>query len=184
MNQNTENTRQIAFLLLDVGVETTFKTFLLLPETITKVEISHGKRRAATEGNFYDLVKAIKQASKARLGEIDLEDVLYYHSIRNKLYHQGDGVIPSSTVAEKYAEIAVELLDVLLSVDLRYLLLEKDHLEKLVTERRERIEKELDPIREQLRDAIRRMHQQMACQVKRKCYRRGNNRQKRMLPKG
>jgi hypothetical protein len=44
--------------------------------------------------------------------------VIYYHGIRNKLYHEGDGVTVSEQNAQGYAELAVALLNALLEVDL------------------------------------------------------------------
>jgi hypothetical protein len=131
LHQDTESARQIAFLLLDVGVETLFKTFLLLPETTTKVDMKYNKREEASKGSFHDLVEAIKEAGKDSLKGIDLDEVQYYHDIRNKLYHEGDGVIPATVNAERYATIATDLLYRLLSVDLHPLLLELEFRQKI-----------------------------------------------------
>ena len=48
--------QRIAFLLLDVAVETTLKTYLQLDEDVTGTKVSFAKRREACEGNFHDLV--------------------------------------------------------------------------------------------------------------------------------
>jgi hypothetical protein len=84
--------QRIAFLLLDVGVETLFKAFLTLPGRITGTKLSYGERRNAAEGCFYDLCDGIERATAGRLPEINLAHIEFYHDLRNKLYHQGNGI--------------------------------------------------------------------------------------------
>ena len=118
LNRPSDLDQRIGFLLLDAGVETLLKTFLLLPERVTGVKMSFGKRRQAAEGTFHDLVLGVESAAGDRLQGINLDHVRYYHSIRNKLYHEGDGVTVDAGRAEAYASIAVRLLDQLLGVAL------------------------------------------------------------------
>jgi hypothetical protein len=104
---------------LDVGVETLFKTFLELPEEVTGAKLSYSKRREAVEGNFHQLLRGVKDAAGDRLFGIELTHVQFYHNLRNKLYHQGNGITVPVDKAKEYAAIAVELLHRLLSVDLQ-----------------------------------------------------------------
>ncbi len=46
----------------------------------------------------------------------------YYHEIRNKLYHDGEGITVSEENAKNYARLAILLLKTLLDVDLEYIL--------------------------------------------------------------
>ena len=165
LHQDTEGTRQIAFLLLDVGVETLFKIFLLLPETITKVDMKSPKRAEATKGSFHTLVKTVKEAGKDRLSGIDLADIKYYHDIRNKLYHQGDGVIPTIENSESYASIAVELLYRLLLVDLRPLLLEEQQKTELISRRKDLAMRELEPVKKKLEKSKRLIYTYLVTQL-------------------
>jgi len=116
LNRASDLDHRIAFLLLDVGVETLLKIFLQLPNDVTGVEMSYTKRREYTEGSFNDLVTGVQQVAADRLGGVDLLHVNYYHSIRNKLYHEGNGVTVHVAQAEAYALVAVQLLDRLLGV--------------------------------------------------------------------
>lgn len=112
----------VGFLLLDVGVETLFKVFLTLPEEVTKTNMPYTKRRQAAEGNFHDLVKGVETAAKSagdRLKGIDLGHVEYFHGLRNKLYHAGNGITVQGKHAAQYASIAMDLLDRLLGIDLK-----------------------------------------------------------------
>lgn len=119
LHRPSDFSQRVAFLLLDLGVETLFKTFLALPEEVTGARLSHGKRREAAEGNFHQLLRGVRDAAGTRLDGIDLAHVQFYHDLRNKLYHQGNGITVPVGEAKEYASIAVELLRRLLSVDLQ-----------------------------------------------------------------
>jgi hypothetical protein len=129
LHRPSDFSQRIAFLLLDVGVETLFKTFLELPEEVTRAKLSYSKRREAVEGSFHQLLRGAKDAAGDRLDGIDLAHVQFYHNLRNKLYHQGNGITVPVDKAKGYASIAVELLHRLLSVDLEQ---EFDHSHRVV----------------------------------------------------
>ena len=59
--------QRIAFLLLDVAVETTLNTTRQLDEDVTGTKVSFAKRREAYEGSFHDLVRGIKETAGERL---------------------------------------------------------------------------------------------------------------------
>jgi hypothetical protein len=111
--------QRIAFLLLDVAVETTLKTYLQLDEDVTGTKVSYAKRREAFEGNFHDVLQGIRETAGERLGGIDLSHVRYYHDLRNRLYHEGNGITVPTEKAKGYARLAVAILRSLLDVDLQ-----------------------------------------------------------------
>jgi len=155
---DTELDRQTAFLLMDVGIETLFKIFLLLPESVTKTEVGYRKRKDATEGNFHILIETMKEAGEDQLEGLNLDRVEYFHGIRNKLYHQGDGVIPTKSNSEEYAALAVLLLDRLLNVDLQPLLNKEKKQLELIEQRKARIDQEVEPLQVKLRQFKQRLH--------------------------
>lgn len=122
LHQQTDVDRRIAFLLLDVGVETLFKTYILLPVKVTGTKLSYSERKKAADGSFHDLVDGIDRAAGPSLAGINLARVQYYHDIRNKLYHDGNGITISANDVDSYAQLAVKLLKVLLSSDLSQVL--------------------------------------------------------------
>lgn len=165
LDRDTEHDRQIAFLLLDVGIETLFKTFLLLSDSVTGVVTKFSKRKNATLSSFHDLIQTTKEAGKDRLSGIDLDKVKYYHDIRNKLYHQGDGVIPTTVNTYDYAAIAVELLYRLLSVDLRPLLQKEQQEKELIEKRKALFAQKMVPVKKELRDLARQIHTNLIRQL-------------------
>lgn len=118
MHIDSDFNHRIAFLLFDVGVETLFKTFLTLPESVTHAQGSYSDRKRAAESNFHDLTRGVLSAAGSRLAHVDLSYIQFYHDLRNKLYHQGNGITIPFDQVKGYAEIAVNLLNVLLDTDL------------------------------------------------------------------
>ena len=124
LHKETDFDQRIAFLLLDVGVETLFKTFLILPVEATQAAGSFGDRKRSAEGNFHQLIHGVDgkggvlRAAGSRLANYNLHHVEFYHDLRNKLYHQGNGITVPTEKAQEYARIAVSLLKTLLDVDL------------------------------------------------------------------
>lgn len=80
--------------------------------------MSYGKRKEASEGNFHDVVLGIKVAGEHLLKSVDLNHVLFFHELRNKLYHQGNGITVPPENVDAYVKISVDLLNRLIRVDL------------------------------------------------------------------
>jgi hypothetical protein len=118
LHEQSDIDQLIAFLLLDVGVESTFKTFLLLPDTVTGAKTKYFDRKSAAEGSFHSVVEGVRDAAASRLSAFNMAHVNYFHSLRNQLYHQGNGIIIPSVQVHDYAHLAVKLLRALLNVDL------------------------------------------------------------------
>lgn len=107
----------VSFLLFDVCVETTMRTFLSLPDGLFDTNIAYYDRRKYSGGNFHDLTKGIEISVKKKIKNHDLHHAKYYHDIRNQLYHQGKGVTVDPKDVRGYAAVAVSLLSQLLGVD-------------------------------------------------------------------
>ena len=129
LHKETDFDQRIAFLLLDVGVETLFKTFLTLPDSVTGAQTKFFERKKAAEGSFHELLNGVKAAAPSQLQGYNLSHIQFYHDLRNKLYHQGNGITVPTEKAKGYAELAVHLLKALLDVDLTQVL-RKPELEK------------------------------------------------------
>jgi hypothetical protein len=110
--------QRIAYLLLDVGVETLLRTYLELPAEVTRTRMPPEESRQAAAGDLHELVERVKSAAGSRLHRIDLSDVESYHQFRNELYQQGSGIPVPAEQARGYAELAVKLLRRLLDIDL------------------------------------------------------------------
>lgn len=119
MHKGRDFDRRLAFLILDVGVETLLKSYLTLPESVTHFQIKRSERNAAVEGNFHELLEGVKKADPQKSSRINFPYIEHFHSLRNALYHQGNQVTAvQRDHLEGYAELAVQMLDEYLDVDL------------------------------------------------------------------
>ena len=119
MYKGSDFDRRLAFLILDVGVETLFKTYLTLPDGVTQFQIKRGDRLAASEGNFHELLRGVQNSNPKKAAGLNFPYVEYYHNLRNTLYHQGNQVTTVSIdQIEGYAKLAVDLLREYLDIDL------------------------------------------------------------------
>ncbi len=110
----------IAYLLLDVGVETLFKTYLSIDNSISKAKTKHEERRDLLKSeSFYKLVEGVKEATGDRLPPDFIGQVMYFHNIRNKMYHEGDGVTITQKNLADYTIFGEDLLEQLLGVSLK-----------------------------------------------------------------
>jgi hypothetical protein len=135
-NKDSDFDKQMAYLVLDVGVEMIFKVFLANKAygILQNLKKGDGKEKKAAneepniesskEGNkgerglnFHQLVEGVKKGAGDKLQGVNIDDADYFHNLRNKLYHEGDGVIPSSENLQRYLELAKKLLQILLNVD-------------------------------------------------------------------
>jgi len=133
-NTNDEFERQVGYLLLDVGVETLLRSYLTMPNT--KAKMNFAKRDEAAKGtiekdniagkkitlssfdelSFHNLILAVKQAAEDTVDTSDLEKTEYFHNIRNKIYHLGDGIVPTKENFEEYLKLGDSLLRILLGI--------------------------------------------------------------------
>ena len=108
MHKGEDFDRRLAFLILDVGVETLFKTFLTLPEGVIQYQIKPDERFKAAKGNFPELLRGIQNSDPQKASNINFSHIEHYHNLRNMLYHQGNQVtaVPKHQL-EGYAKLAV-----------------------------------------------------------------------------
>lgn len=119
MRYGSEFDRRLAFLILDVGVETLFKTFLTLPDNVMPFHLKRSVRLEAARGNFHERLRGIQNANPQKAAKFNFAHIEHYHNLRNMLYHPGNQVKAVSLMQLKgYAALAVELLREYLEVDL------------------------------------------------------------------
>jgi len=117
LQTNDDVSQRIAFLLFDVCVETTLRTYLALPDGTPGSQLGHSERRKYAVGNFHELTRGVSLAAKERVPDVDLHHLKFYHDIRNRLYHQGNGISVRSEYVRGYAALATTLLKQLLDID-------------------------------------------------------------------
>jgi hypothetical protein len=118
MHKGSDFDRRLAYLILDVGVETLCKTYLTLPDNIAQFQITRGERYEAVDGTFHDLLRGVKNSNPTKAANVNFGYIEHYHNLRDTLYHEGNQVtaVPRQQL-EGYARLAVELLREYLEVD-------------------------------------------------------------------
>ena len=114
-NAEPDFDNRMAFLLLDIGVESLFKIYLSLPDEVINTTVPYIERCSAIKGGFHKLVQYVKKCADDDLKSINMNHVLYYHKLRNKLYHESDSITISRKVTIKYAKLSIEILHSLLN---------------------------------------------------------------------
>lgn len=115
--KKTDEDNFLSFLLLDVGMEMVFKTYLTLPKHLTGANTSDDERNLASRKGFHDVLDAVKK-SRHGINSHDLGRVGFFHVVRNKLYHQGNGLTVPQEHVEEYINVAMRLIKNLLKFDI------------------------------------------------------------------
>lgn len=117
MDTADDISRRIAFLLLDVCVETTFRTYLSLPDQVSGSNVKHSERRRYAGAGFHDLAKGVGLAANKKISEDELHHAKFYHDIRNRLYHEGNGITVREEYVQGYVTLAATFLKQLVGID-------------------------------------------------------------------
>ncbi len=144
----------VAFLLLDVCVETTMRTFLSLPDGLAPTKVKYFERRKFSEGNFHDLTRGIEATCATPIAPTDLHYVKYYHAKRNQLYHQGSGITVAADDVKRYMGVAASVLEQLLGVGQGVGSESPGHPSSVTRERVARLNAELPKNLDQFRELI------------------------------
>ncbi|MHA1280069.1 MAG: S1 RNA-binding domain-containing protein [Candidatus Helarchaeota archaeon] len=113
-------TPNIAFLLFDVCIETIIKNFLIHYKDISGSELHKDvKEKFEKRISFPDLIDLIEKTEEFSEVEIDkLKAIRYYHTVRNKLYHNGDGVTVRYENANRYYDLTKYFLCKLFKINI------------------------------------------------------------------
>jgi len=130
-NKQNEEDNVIAFLLLDVGAETLLKTYLSLPAKITGTNTPEKERFLITREGFHTVIQGVKDSRQGISGR-DLDRVQFFHSIRNKLYHEGNGLTVARGHLDEYIKVIKLLFKQLLKVNFEDLLSDSSNTKEQV----------------------------------------------------
>jgi len=117
LRRDSDSNRRLAMLAIDNAVELTLKTFLGLPSKITGLKIPRKEYEEASE-SFPRMLDAIEKHAAKNLSGINLGEIEWYHRLRNKLYHDGNGLTVDREKVVVYSELARVLFKNLFGVEL------------------------------------------------------------------
>jgi hypothetical protein len=108
--------RRIAMISVDNAVEIAIKTYLGLPERARGTKGPGRKEIEAASESFPGLLEVLDRHASEKLTGVDLNDIEWYHRLRNQLYHSGNGITVEKARVEAYFQIAALLFENLFGV--------------------------------------------------------------------
>ena len=131
-NTKDDFERLVGYLLLDAGVETILKAFVL-----ADTSLKYSERESSAKGmigkdsipdskitavnfekiTFHNLLETVKLAAKSKVTDEELKNADHYHGVRNIIYHEGRKTIPSEQDFHEYLALAKSFLHNLLGVE-------------------------------------------------------------------
>ena len=115
--KDTDFDTQMAYLLTDVGVEIALKTYLSHNYYKEYSKLKNEANKKFTNVTFHKLIKLVIEVAGNKLDKIRIDEADYFHSKRNQIYHDGDGVAPTRVNLDGYLNLAQSLLLNLLDVN-------------------------------------------------------------------
>jgi hypothetical protein len=119
--------RRIAIIGFDNAIEVCIDVFMKLHPKLrdgvelTKEEVEKASRNYHTKIEFLDRYTASQRLSF----EIPIETIVWYHQLRNELYHSGNGMVPEIHVLEGARSAAITVFNALFKTDISSMLGEK-----------------------------------------------------------
>jgi hypothetical protein len=105
-------------LTVDNSVELMLRTYLNLPRRETGLQIPAQDLKEA-QRSFPGLLDAMERYAPGKFKDVSLSNVEWYHTLRNELYHQGNGLTVEQSRVETYGRLAGDLFKVLFGHELR-----------------------------------------------------------------
>lgn len=110
--------RRIAMISIDNAVELMIKTYLGLPKRKDKSKKPSRKQLEEASNSFPVLLDLLEEFAGEKLTGVSLDEIEWYHRIRNQLYHSGNGITVEVARVQTYLSLAKTLFQTLFSTEL------------------------------------------------------------------
>ena len=110
--------RRIAMISIDNAVELMIKTYLGLPKRKTKGNRPSRKDLETASSSFPSLLDLLEAYADDKLTAVSLDEIEWYHRIRNQLYHSGNGITVETARVQTYLSLAKTLFQNLFETEL------------------------------------------------------------------
>ena len=101
---------------IDNAVELSIKTYLGLPRRARGSKGPSRKELDTASESFPALLDLLQSHAADKLVGLSLDDIEWYHRLRNQLYHSGNGITVEMAKVETYLELATALFESLFDV--------------------------------------------------------------------
>lgn len=116
--------RRIALIGFDNAIEVSIDAFIQLhPKLRNGLIISREEAKRALQ-NFHSKIEFLDRhlAASTAANDVPIESVVWYHQLRNDLYHTGHGMVPEIHVIEGSRAAAIQIFRALFRVDITTML--------------------------------------------------------------
>ena len=111
--------KRLALISFDNALEVTITTYLQLNPTVrggkeyTREEIQKWLR------NYHSKIQFLEHFSQKQGITLNakIEEIIWYHTLRNELYHSGNGMVPEVHCIEGLRKAAIEVMELIFNVD-------------------------------------------------------------------
>lgn len=103
--------RRIAMISVDNAVELMIKTYLGLPERARGSKGPGRKELESAGESFPGLLDLLQNYAAHKITGLSLDDIEWYHRLRNQLYHSGNGLTVETSKVETYLQLAISLFE-------------------------------------------------------------------------
>ena len=110
--------RRVAMISIDNAVELMIKTYLGLPRRKPGAKRPARKQLDESSNSFPALLDLLDEFAGDRLTGVSLDELEWYHRIRNQLYHAGNGITVEAARVQTYLSLAKTLYQNLFETDL------------------------------------------------------------------
>ena len=111
--------RRIAMISIDNAVELMIKTYLGLPKRSRESKGPSRKELEEASNSFPTLLDLIEKYADEKLTGVSLDEIEWYHRIRNQLYHSGNGITVEISKIQTYLTLAKTLFQNLFETELK-----------------------------------------------------------------
>jgi len=111
--------RRIAMISIDNAVEIIMKTYLSLPKRVLGAPGPTRKEFEDAKNSFPSVLDLLEKYAGSKLTGVSLEEIEWYHRIRNEIYHAGHGVTVERAKLYTYLALAILLFENLFGTKIR-----------------------------------------------------------------
>jgi hypothetical protein len=116
--QDGDFDRRIAMISIDNAVELMIKTFLGLPRRKLGTKGPTRKQLEEASNSFPSLLDLLEEFAGDKLTGVSLDEIEWYHRIRNQLYHSGNGITVEAARVQTYLSLAKTLFQNLFETEI------------------------------------------------------------------
>ncbi|MDY6966122.1 MAG: hypothetical protein SVM80_09185 [Halobacteriota archaeon] len=111
LDMGSDFDRRVAMISIDNGVELSVKTFLGLPERARGKKGPSRRELEEASESFPSLLDLLEKYGADEISGVSLDDIEWYHRLRNQLYHAGNGITVEKSKVEAYLQLAIALYE-------------------------------------------------------------------------